>query len=142
MNKRREIFLENFKDVVRHNQEYEEGRVSWRKKINQWSDLSPDEFSTQMTPGLSLADLKEEMMFDTADHEMEEMISAGSAPEEWSWVEQGGVSAMKDQKACGSCGVFATVAAIETCLWLVSVSSIINPIYPSAHAQSRQQQIH
>ena len=57
----------------------------------------------------------------------------GAAPASWSWVEQGGMSSVKNQvssellstkqsnfspqKQCGSCAAFATMAVIETCYW-------------------------
>merc|ERR1712113_719299 len=40
-----------------------------------------------------------------------------SAPDSWSWVQQGGISSVKNQGQCGSCAAFATVAVIETCFW-------------------------
>merc|ERR1712107_809642 len=41
----------------------------------------------------------------------------GSAPDSWSWVQQGGISSIKNQGQCGSCAAFATVAILETCFW-------------------------
>ena len=42
-NKRREIFLENYNSMVRHNQEYEEGKVSWWRKVTEHYDLTAEE---------------------------------------------------------------------------------------------------
>merc|ERR1719447_695799 len=42
-NKRRETFLRNYNDMLAHNQLYEEGKVTWWKKITEWSDLTPEE---------------------------------------------------------------------------------------------------
>merc|ERR1712203_261223 len=38
-NKRMEIFLQNYNDILRHNQLYEEGKVTWWRKITEYSDL-------------------------------------------------------------------------------------------------------
>merc|ERR1711962_1245048 len=38
--KRKEIFMNNYNDMLRHNQEYEEGKVSWWKKVTIYDDLS------------------------------------------------------------------------------------------------------
>ena len=56
-----------------------------------------------------------------------------SVPDSWSWVDQGGVSSVKNQvfdiivealsislskgRLCGSCSAFAVIAVIETCFW-------------------------
>ena len=103
-NKRRETFLRNYNDMVRHNQLYEEGKVTWWKKITEWSDLTPEEFAAHMN--LGMPPLDKDAMTNTIDEQMEGRILAGSAPEEWSWVEQGGVSSVKNQKSCGSCAAF------------------------------------
>jgi len=117
-NKRRETFLRNYNDMLTHNQLYEEGKVSWWKKITEWSDLTPEEFAEHMNLGMPAID--RDVMTNTIDEVMEGRIAAGNAPEEWSWVEQGGVSSIKNQKSCGSCAAFATIATFDTCMWLAT----------------------
>merc|ERR1712110_689487 len=51
LNKRREIFLANYNDILRHNQLYEEGKVTWWRKITEHSDLTPEEFASRRTWG-------------------------------------------------------------------------------------------
>merc|ERR1711874_361852 len=46
-NKRREIFLQNYNDILRHNQLYEQGKVTWWRKITEHSDLTPEEFAAE-----------------------------------------------------------------------------------------------
>ena len=72
MDKRREIFRENCETVARHNKEFQEGKVSWRKKINRWSDLTPEEFSLQMTSGptMFLKDMKDRLLHSKSEIEM------------------------------------------------------------------------
>ncbi|MBC7261582.1 MAG: hypothetical protein H5T63_06180, partial [Chloroflexi bacterium] len=41
-------------------------------------------------------------------------ISALSLPARWDWREQGKVTSVKDQQACGACYAFATVADLES----------------------------
>ena len=59
-------------------------------------------------------------MTNSVDPLMEERIQARSAPASWSWKDQGGVTSVKNQASCGSCAVFASVAAIDTCFWQVT----------------------
>jgi len=113
--KRRDIFLQNYNEMVRHNQLYEEGKVTWWKKITEWSDLTTEEFVAHMN--LGMGPLDRNTLTNTIDEEMESRILARGAPDEWSWVQQGGVSSIKNQKSCGSCAAFATIATIDTCMW-------------------------
>jgi len=116
-NKRRAIFLENYNDMVRHNKEYEEGKVSWWRKVTEHYDLTAEEREVALNLGVPP---KEKEMTNSADPLMEARIQARSAPDSWSWKDQGGVTSIKNQASCGSCAVFASVAAIDTCFWQVT----------------------
>ena len=41
---------------MRHNQLYEEGKVTWWKKITEWSDLTTEEFVAHMNLGMGPLD--------------------------------------------------------------------------------------
>merc|ERR1719297_229699 len=51
-NKRRAIFLENYNDMVRHNKEYEEGKVSWWRKVTELYDLTAEEREVALNLGV------------------------------------------------------------------------------------------
>ena len=118
-NKRREIFLENYNSMVRHNQQYEEGKVSWWRKVTEHYDLTAVEREAALNLNNFPSESREEVR-EKADPVMEERILARAAPDSWSWKEQGGVSSVKNQGPCGSCAVFAAVAVIDTCFWQVT----------------------
>ena len=41
---RRDIFLNNYQDMIEHNARYEAGEVSWTRKVTEFYDLTYDEF--------------------------------------------------------------------------------------------------
>eukprot|EP00091_Calanus_sinicus_P003321 TRINITY_DN1348_c0_g1_i1.p1 TRINITY_DN1348_c0_g1~~TRINITY_DN1348_c0_g1_i1.p1 ORF type:complete len:355 (+),score=118.11 TRINITY_DN1348_c0_g1_i1:102-1166(+) len=117
-NLRREIFLNNYQEMLEHNARYEAGEVSWSRKVTEFYDLTYDEFVVARGLGMPQYDetTKFEDIEDPAYMEQLEKIK-GTAPAEWSWVAQGGVTSVKNQKQCGSCAAFATIAVIDTCYW-------------------------
>merc|ERR1712025_1080433 len=121
--KRREIFLNNYNDMLRHNQEYEEGKVSWWRKMTEDYDITHEEWMAKMN--LGMPPLDESIMHNTVDEAMEARIKLGAAPDSWSWVDQGAITSIKDQKQCGSCAAFAAVAAIDSCSTLLQTISLM-----------------
>merc|ERR1719347_2238056 len=113
-NKRRETFLRNYNDMLAHNQLYEEGKVTWWKKITEWSDLTPEE-SRAHEP----RDARPDQGHDDQHHRRGDggEDRGRQCPRR---VEQGGVSSIKNQKSCGSCAAFATIATFESCMWLAT----------------------
>jgi len=117
---RREIFLSNYQDMLDHNTAYEAGELSWSRKVTEFYDLTHDELLLARGLGLPYYDesTKFEDIEDPAFMQKLEEVQGKSAPAEWSWVDQGGVSSVKNQAQCGSCAAFATIATIDTCFWI------------------------
>merc|ERR1712087_323224 len=66
--RRREIFLQNYNDILTHNQLYEEGKVTWWRKITEHSDLTPEEFAAEKNLGMPPVD--PELLTNTVDSAM------------------------------------------------------------------------
>merc|ERR1712039_453308 len=52
LTKRRAIFMKNYNRMVAHNQEYAAGRVSWARGVNQWYDLTEEEWAAELGLGI------------------------------------------------------------------------------------------
>jgi len=115
---RRKIFMSNYNNMLKHNKDYAEGKVSWKKKVTEYFDMTLEEKRSQLNFGLP--PINESLIHDTIGEEMGVDFAERVAPDSWNWLDRGAVSPIKDQKKCNSCAVFAAVAAAESCMWMAT----------------------
>jgi len=111
--------------IKKQNLQYDNGVKPWFDKLNEFSDLTDEEFvkaKTGLNPspsdgygrglilhGPEMRDNRSEKYFDTFRY------SRASVPRSYSSVDQGYVTPVRNQKQCGSCVSFTTIAMVETC---------------------------
>jgi len=120
-----EALKENEEIVKEANEAYANGDQTWYDEVNEFDDLPEDEFIaehtgllmnfTGFTRGMGLLNIP--IPYDEASERYFDQFrnSRSNPPASYSAVTAGLVSPVKDQKQCGSCAAFATMALVETC---------------------------
>lgn len=107
-------FMENWKLINEHNIAEAAGDHSFKMGVNQFTDLSGDDFLLYIHGHtgscMDTRTVQERVV-------MEEVIPETEAPDAIDWTNKDGksyVSAVKNQAQCGSCWAFSTTGAIES----------------------------
>merc|ERR1719495_1238017 len=102
-----EVFNTNLKKIMEHN----EAGHSYKMGINEFSDLTQEEFESRHLGGYKGFN----------QHHATNVLSSRASPkvnsnlpESVDWRDKGVVSPVKNQGHCGSCWAFATTAVIES----------------------------
>lgn len=105
-NLRRNVFLDNKRAIDEHNARYEEGKVSFKMGLNQFSDMTLKEFSDTNNgfrmPGKSSLPVWSEAAATVKD-----------LPDYVDWRRNNMVTPVKNQGQCGSCWAFSSTGALE-----------------------------
>jgi cathepsin L len=106
---RRQIWEENVAMIHQHNLEFDLGMHNYTLEINQFGDMTNEEFRKQMN-GFKM-DLKNQP--NQIDRHTFLAPSNVILPDSVDWRPKGYVTPIKDQGQCGSCWAFSTTGALE-----------------------------
>ena len=113
LNTRFSIFRNNFIDILIHNADVSQ---NFTLGVNQFTDLTPQEFKEQYVSGLKPVGSNGCKPFSS---------TASQAPSSIDWRSKNAVTSVKDQGQCGSCWSFSATGAIEGA-WAISKGQLVD----------------
>jgi len=101
---RMEIFKMNARRIVEHNSK----GLGWTMALNQFADLSSDEFAARYIGGYLAVPRRQNPV--ALEHLR---VSPADLPASVDWEAAGAVTPIKNQGQCGSCWAFSTTGSVE-----------------------------
>ncbi|XP_072378111.1 cathepsin L-like proteinase [Diabrotica undecimpunctata] len=99
------VFQSNLKLINEHNAKYEQGLVGYTMGVNQFADMTPEEFKAKL--GMQA---KNRPKINKTRHVQN--VNA-EVPDSIDWRQKSAVLEVKDQGNCGSCWAFSATGSLE-----------------------------
>ncbi|XP_048749301.1 procathepsin L-like [Ostrea edulis] len=108
---RREIWEENLDYINQHNEKFNKGDKSYLMGLNEFSDLSHEEFVQKIAGGFTPRE--ENVSYLKSQPASNLWEDTSGLPSELDWREKGWVGPVGNQFSCGSCWAFTATGALE-----------------------------
>ncbi|KAK3857557.1 hypothetical protein Pcinc_036199 [Petrolisthes cinctipes] len=102
---RESVFQQNQQFISDHNAKFENGEVTYTLAMNQFGDMTTEEINSAMNGYLTPSSRTRRVA--------KQLGSTSDLPDKVDWRPKGAVTAVKDQKQCGSCWAFSTTGSLE-----------------------------
>jgi len=100
--KRFQVFSDNVAFIERHNARFDQGLETYTVGVNQFADLTRQEFAAQFLRPINRSSVRNEVV-------LPEVAPTNAVD----WRTKGAVTPVKDQGQCGSCWSFSSTGSIE-----------------------------
>jgi C1A family cysteine protease len=110
-----QVFRSNLRNIIIHNLDVNQ---NFTMGINQFTDLTPEEFKAQFVSGLKKAELG-------ASNCVSFSGTGKTVPDSYDWRAHNAVTPVKDQGQCGSCWTFSASGAMEGA-WAIKKGQLIS----------------
>ena len=110
-----QVFRSNLRNIIIHNLDVNQ---NFTMGVNQFTDLTPEEFKAQFVSGLKKAELG-------ASNCVSFSGTGKTVPDSYDWRAHNAVTPVKDQGQCGSCWTFSASGAMEGA-WAIKKGQLIS----------------
>jgi len=116
---RKSVFAANLNKIRSHNAEADAGKHTYTLGMNEFGDMTWEEFHARYTGFNRNASLEEDRPKKFQD------LSHVKVAESVDWVESGAVTGVKNQGSCGSCWSFSSTGGVEGA-WFLAKNQLVS----------------